>query len=548
MHNKYPLTFAMHIGMQCVDRWYIYNKPNLLNMKPSVVNPTVQDTATARLYPADKINYCSRMIKAVFVPLLLLFTCPLQAQLPRFIDSLLNNRILRVPAYESDTFSHNQLLLQMEYAKSVFLDTSQVKELRHAQILSVDLLFTDYPSHSDLKPLNKRRLMALCQLLPGIEKQPHISFTIVRQMDGKDPESAGRLHHGFMINYRKPYTREDRKRELTLIQAATPDTVITALPEPAEAAPEKIYQWGVIHQGNTPRAKSYLGKPVKRISDQRPKLEPLQPGDTIAGLTPDEALGKYLIDPKMRRMLRKGDSLFVLLGTKPVYNSAPVVSPPPPKPAAMPELALPQDSTIFNTFTRNHFEHMLVVADVTGSMAPYIMQLIQWMHQQEKNSGIDYCYCFNDGDDKIDDLKYIGSTGGIYGGAVSNSKQISTLIQNTMQKGDGGDLEENPCEALLKATENASGYKDVVLVADSWAPARDLGLVSQIKKPVQVIICGKRLGVHPDLITIALLTGGSLHFINEDVINLQPLKNGQEMLIHNRYYRFNGSKVVEAVH
>lgn len=489
------------------------------------------------------------MKKVVWLPLLLLLTCRVQAQSPRFIDSLLDNRILRVPAYESDTISHNQLLLQMQYAKSLFTDTTHVQELQGAQILSVDLLFTDYPAHNDLKPLNKRRLIALCQLVPGIEKQKNVSWTIVRQMDGKDPESAGKLHHGFIINYRKPYTPADRKRELTLIQEVTPDTTIPY--QASDAPPEKIHQWAIIHEGSTPRARTHLGRPLKQMGDNRGKLPPPADGDTLVGLTPDEAMRKYIIDPKMRKMLGGEDSLFLLLGPKPEPGPALVKTPEPPAKPVVPDydpVPVPQDSTVINTFTRNHFEHMLVVADVTGSMSPYIMQLVQWMQLKEKQSNIDYCICFNDGDNKIDDLKYIGNTGGIYGGPVASSQQIAALIRHTMEQGDGGDLEENPCEAIRKGIESAPECKDVILIADSWAPARDIELASTIKKPVQVIICGKRLGVHPDLVTIALLSGGSLHFINEDVLNLQPLKEGKELFIHNRYYRFDGKRVVEAVH
>ncbi|RFM28664.1 hypothetical protein [Deminuibacter soli] len=489
------------------------------------------------------------MKKVVGIPILLLLTCSLRAQSTKFIDSLLNNRILRVPAYESDTISHNQLLFQMQYAKSLFVDTTGASELKGAQILSVDLLFTDYPAHSDLKPLNKRRLIALCQLVPGIEKQKNISWTIVRQMDGKDPESAGRLHHGFVINYRKPYTPEDRKRELTIIQQAIPDTTVPY--QPADETPGKIHQWAIIHQGNTPRAKTFMGRPLKKLTDQRAKLEPPAEGDSIVAITPDVALNKYLIDPKMRKMVNGEDSLFLLLGPRPdpggtlVKAPEPVAKPVIPAPDPVP---MPQDSTVLHTFARNKFEHMLVIADVTGSMSPYIVQLVQWMQQHEKRSNIDYCLCFNDGDNRIDDLKYIGNTGGTYGAKVENSKEMADLIQTTMEKGDGGDLEENPCEAVIKGIEAAPDSKNVVLIADSWAPARDLQLVGQIKKPVQVVICGKRLGVHPDLITIALVSGGSLHFINEDILDLSPLKQGKEMFIHNRYYRFNGKQVVEAVH
>jgi hypothetical protein len=53
------------------------------------------------------------------------------------------------------------------------------------------------------------------------------------------------------------------------------------------------------------------------------------------------------------------------------------------------------------------------------------------------------------------------------------------------------------------------------------------------------------IGVNPDCITVALLTGGSLHFLNEDVVDLTLLKEGKQMMIGGKMYRFNGRKVVE---
>ncbi|HAK12597.1 MAG TPA: hypothetical protein DCO78_12090, partial [Chitinophagaceae bacterium] len=64
--------------------------------------------------------------------------------------------------------------------------------------------------------------------------------------------------------------------------------------------------------------------------------------------------------------------------------------------------------------------------------------------------------------------------------------QISELIQTTMLKGSGGDLQENNCEALLYAVNHCSQYGDLVIVADSWAPVRDLELLPKLKQPVKV--------------------------------------------------------------
>ncbi|TAG86688.1 MAG: hypothetical protein EAZ20_12230 [Bacteroidetes bacterium] len=72
-------------------------------------------------------------------------------------------------------------------------------------------------------------------------------------------------------------------------------------------------------------------------------------------------------------------------------------------------------------------------------------------------------------------------------------------------------------------------------------------VVENIKKPVKVIACGNRIGIRPEYIEIALKTNGSLHFMNEDVIDLTPLRKGKPMMIHGKLYAFKNGWVNEVV-
>ena len=93
------------------------------------------------------------------------------AQTTLFVDSILENRTLKIPAYEIPDTDADNLILKMPYGQSSFLDTAGLSLLQNAQLLSVDLLFSDYPAASNLKTLNKNRLMALCQLMPTVGHQ-----------------------------------------------------------------------------------------------------------------------------------------------------------------------------------------------------------------------------------------------------------------------------------------------------------------------------------------------------------------------------------------
>lgn len=466
-----------------------------------------------------------------------------KAQQQPLIDSILANRIVKVPYYEIPETGAENLILRMSYAQSTFIDTSGIYALQNAQILSVDLLFSDYPSASDLKPLNKSRLAALCRLVPGIDMQQQVSWNIVRQTDGADKASAEKLVHGFVINYRKKYTAEDATKELDLIEAAIPPPP----PPPPPAPKEKVNHWAIIHRSGTYVANTYNGQSIKRKGESRKEVLPfLTPRDTIIAITSKEAQKANLLPPEKSYEKKQPDSIY-LLQNRPVpliakddytWRDSLLLAPRPPA-----------DSTILKIFNRNPLTSALVVMDVTSSMSPYMVELLRWVNARATPRSIEYVVCFNDGDKQDDITKQINQTGGIYGEKYTSGRQTATLIRKTMAKGNGGgDMQENPCEALLRGIHEPPFCKDVILIADSWAPMRDTALISNIRKPVHIVICGKRLGIHPDYVKLALVTGGSLHFENEDIPSLEPLKEGKEMEINHCTYYYTRGRVFRKMH
>jgi hypothetical protein len=213
----------------------------------------------------------------------------------------------------------------------------------------------------------------------------------------------------------------------------------------------------------------------------------------------------------------------------------------PPYPYKPPEI---RDSTVMSVLKRNPWKRMLLVADVTGSMSSWNAQVVQWIAQWAEEDRIAWIAAFNDGDGMPNSKKQPGKTGGVYAEAFADVYQAGRLLQQAMRKGGGGDHAENNCEALITAISKASGYDNVVMIADGWAPVRDISLFSSIAKPIHIVVCGGPAGVLTDYLVIALQTGGSLHFRHSDTNDLAPLKNGEAMLINGRMYQLVNGMIV----
>ena len=78
---------------------------------------------------------------------------------------------------------------------------------------------------------------------------------------------------------------------------------------------------------------------------------------------------------------------------------------------------------------------MLIIADVTGSMYPYMKQVMNWWQlnfQREEKMQIVF---FNDGDTTPDNQKVIGRTGGIYYCDYCTVDEFNTTLKKAMDAG-----------------------------------------------------------------------------------------------------------------
>jgi hypothetical protein len=196
------------------------------------------------------------------------------------------------------------------------------------------------------------------------------------------------------------------------------------------------------------------------------------------------------------------------------------------------------DSTVFSVLRRHsNWNEITIVCDVTGSMAPYTTQLLLWYKLNCIGNKINYFTFFNDGDNKPDRKKKIGSTGGIYNIPAGNYEAVEKTIQKAMNSGSGGDAPENNCEALLIAIKNNPHAKEFVMIADNFANIKDFELIKQINKPIHIIICGtNNFIVNTDYLDLARATKGSIHSIEQDIENMVNINEGQIIKFEGKKY------------
>jgi hypothetical protein len=205
-----------------------------------------------------------------------------------------------------------------------------------------------------------------------------------------------------------------------------------------------------------------------------------------------------------------------------------------------------KDSTVMKVMERNNnsWNDIMVVTDWTGTMYNHGSQLILWHRLNLNNSNVKYFSFFNDGDGMPDHKKQIGRTGGIY---FSDSREIHHLVvlmTEVMRNGHGGDLPENDCEAILKSIQHFGHKGEVVLVCDRTSAIRDIEMVKAIKLPVRIILGGDPDGeVHPDKVRLAMETNGSLHTLEQDLMNLSRMANGESIELYGITYTFENGKI-----
>lgn len=204
---------------------------------------------------------------------------------------------------------------------------------------------------------------------------------------------------------------------------------------------------------------------------------------------------------------------------------------------------------ILAVFERNkQWKGKVVVTDVTQSMEPYLDEVLMWhLLSAQRGESVRYLF-FNDGDQLPEGDKRIGETKGVYT-CQGTSQNLDTVLANmamAVAAGDGGRPPENDLEALLNGSRYHAPGKELILIADSHSPIRDIELLEHLQVPVRIILCGAEARnrryryLKPDIneqyLDLARRTGGSIHTLSQDLLHLGQLPEGERVQVGRFWY------------
>lgn len=198
------------------------------------------------------------------------------------------------------------------------------------------------------------------------------------------------------------------------------------------------------------------------------------------------------------------------------------------------------NNAVFKVMNRNpKWRKNIIVTDMTSSMYPYAKQINTWLKLFfMKDTAQQYFVFFNDGDSKRDAEKKIGATGGVYICKAKTCDDLVNTMKLTIKRGEGGDTPENVVEAILTGLKKVRKPDNIILIADNWAKVRDINLISRVKVPVRVILCGvfEGMEINTDYLNIAYKTKGSIHTIEQDISDLINQTVGKKFNINGFDY------------
>lgn len=207
----------------------------------------------------------------------------------------------------------------------------------------------------------------------------------------------------------------------------------------------------------------------------------------------------------------------------------------------------PRDSSLLKVFERQPtWKNMLVVTDVTGSMAPYTAQILLWIKANQKMKTFKQIVFFNDDEENSNSqIKSFDSTG-IWTIESSNADKVIQLAFKAMEKGNHieNDLEA-VCYAIKKYPENKN---NVVLIADNWEDPCDMKLVEFLKQqkvPLKIVVCGVKDRMNTLYLDLAYATGGSVHTMEEDLTNIAQLGNGKTFKLNGMKFMMSAGKFIQ---
>lgn len=466
------------------------------------------------------------------------------------VSFLFGKDTVHVPSYAKAVSlpGRSQLLLETGFNNGIFLSPQKLDSLNGKVIEKVELVYTHYWTGNTFRQdlLNAQRISALKKTAPFIFDQPLTEWSLVAQHSAT-AEEARKQFHGFVITYRDEPTAASMKEEIDFIKDMLEGKKIAAediskkdtsagseketgkdIIVPVIATSSFLYSWTLASNGN------YIWTVEKEDTILQKAL--LKQGGEITGSARDHDMFSH----------GKKEVYFIKIRKLPgvtYFDDADVVKAPS---SGYITYSWKIDSTVTAVLDRkkNEWKDMLVLGDLTGSMAPYSSQLFMWYKMNMMTKPVKYFVFFNDGDMKGWNEKHPGSTGGLYYTSGATFEEVMSTAQQTMTNGSGGDLPENNVEAAIAGLEKCSDCDAVIMIADNWATPRDLELAYKIKKPLKIILCGASRGINIEYLNLARATGGSVHLMEQDLESLASMLEGETITVRNITYQLRSGKLV----
>ena len=443
--------------------------------------------------------------------MLLFVYCQVQAQY-KYVEMLLPVKQEHTLRYEVQTKKQQPILVRMPFNSDSIVNPEIFKEIAKIQAERIDLVYTSYRESTtfDQPVLNRGRLTNLEKYAPYLFDNPLTDWHFIAQTDASTADSAAMLFHGFIIYPKRVLTPKDIEAERHTIYS-TMDSIDAFLKKNDSTCliqvTEMKKKW--VATGYFRPQSKYLQRQGKKSSEQSaqyPYTEKRLVRDTVVRYDSVLCYGGK-IDSRVTKLLPDTDVIHIL------------------------ERHTDWDSSI-------------IVTDVTASMSSYTVQLLVWYRLRSLNGNVMQFEFFNDGDNMPERYKSIGGTGGIYfSDAAKGYDAMEAAMMYAMSRGNGGDIPENNIEALLKAIEYYPNCKNIIMLADNWAPVKDIALLPKVTKPIKVIMCGSQGGIiNPHYLDIARATGGSVHLLQQDIDSFGNVKEGETITLGKRQYKLVGGK------
>lgn len=484
--------------------------------------------------------------------------------------------------------------LETGFNDAVYTNKSELQKLTGKQIIKIELVYTTYRKSEtfDQHTLNRKRLKALFDAVPNSLTQGGIEWVLTGQTGCTSPEMGKDFFHGVIITYRPPaselisgidadFLRQVNEGKVPLyaydafLKQELKKAALDTLPAD-DPSKQHTFEAPEFRQGQRSRIDFYtrnLRYPAGNVTPQQVLVEftvdkegkvvdiqfPTNPTPneftkeimrflrTMPEWTPGK-LDSTRTNSRIQQTIEFTERGSII--PSPMYSYS--TDAPPKKEIKIPGVdyskVRPTNAAlaVVQILQRNKWENAALVVDVTGSMAQYSAQVLEYLKAEINGKTNKYgkiCF-FNDGNKRADRGKKVGETGGIYVFPITTTDEVLDKMVKVMEAGDGGDIPENNIEALKLMQDSCSNCTSLVMIADNYSTPRDMSLLSSIKVPVHVIVCTNSGVLNEAYLNIAYQTKGSVHFNGKDLYDLYKFEEGSTVQVLKETFVLKNGKFV----